>query len=45
MINQRDFIEKNYHDSINDITIVMKGTCRECHEKDQVNANGKTEKI
>ncbi|MBN2222495.1 MAG: transcriptional repressor [Vallitaleaceae bacterium] len=45
MIDQRDFIEKNYHDSIDDITIVMKGTCRECHEKDQVIDNGKTKKI
>lgn len=45
MIEQRDFIENNYHDTIDDITIVMKGICRECHEKDQVMNHGKTEKI
>ncbi|MCD4714795.1 MAG: hypothetical protein K8R73_16080, partial [Clostridiales bacterium] len=30
MIEERDFIEAKYGDRINDITIVMSGTCNAC---------------
>jgi len=33
MLYQKDFIEKKYRDCIEDITIVMKGTCEECKQK------------
>ena len=35
MLSQKEYIEKNYGDQIDDITIVTKGLCGECKTKEE----------
>lgn len=35
MLNQKEYIEKNYGDQIEDITIVTKGICQECKKREE----------
>jgi Fur family transcriptional regulator, ferric uptake regulator len=46
MILQRDYIEENYKDSVEDITIIMNGVCSQClEEKEALSATSLTNKI
>lgn len=36
ILGQKEYIEENYQDIIDDITIVTKGTCKECNDRHDI---------